>query len=267
MSAPLGRSETPPGFQESGHRCQQSSREADPVRSTIVKPGDVISYLEMCSREGVSLQRGMNFGIGSGHSVLLMSLRPGAPYEDQISDDGRILEYEGHDQPTKAGGPDPKSLDQVLFTANGTPTQNGLFYRAAEAFRNGESPPEQVRVYEKVRQGIWVYTGHFLLVDAWFANTGDREVCKFGLRLVDSDVDEPSDETLDEEMSHTRIIPTQVKLEVWSRDKGKCVMCGSKENLHFDHIIPYSKGGSSATAANVQLLCAKHNLQKHDHIV
>src|SRR5215208_6211135 len=36
---------------------------------------EVISYLEMCSREGTSLQRGMNFGLSSDHSVVLMSLR------------------------------------------------------------------------------------------------------------------------------------------------------------------------------------------------
>jgi 5-methylcytosine-specific restriction endonuclease McrA len=36
--------------------------------------------------------------------------------------------------------------------------------------------------------------------------------------------------------------------------------------LHFDHIIPYSLGGSSKDAENIQLLCAKHNLEKHDAI-
>jgi hypothetical protein len=41
---------------------------------------------------------------------------------------------------------------------------------------------------------------------------------------------------------------------------------GSKDNLHFDHIIPYSKGGSSLLAENIQLLCARHNLGKKDKI-
>ena len=62
------------------------------------------------------------------------------------------------------------------------------------------------------------------------------------------------------------MIPTSVKLEVWKRDKGQCVTCGSKNNLHFDHILPYSKGGSSLVVSNIQLLCARHNLQKHDKI-
>ncbi|MFH1702449.1 MAG: HNH endonuclease [Nitrospirota bacterium] len=53
---------------------------------------------------------------------------------------------------------------------------------------------------------------------------------------------------------------------IWQRDKGKCKKCGSKDNLHFDHILPYSKGGSSLLAKNVQLLCARHNLEKRDKI-
>jgi hypothetical protein len=35
----------------------------------------------------------------------------------------------------------------------------------------------------------------------------------------------------------------------------------------FDHDIPFSKGGSSLTAVNVRLLCAKRNLQKSDRIL
>ena len=46
-----------------------------------------------------------------------------------------------------------------------------------------------------------------------------------------------------------------------------CVLCGSKENLHFDHDLPYSKGGSSLTSANVKILCAKHNLSKSSKIL
>ena len=45
-----------------------------------------------------------------------------------------------------------------------------------------------------------------------------------------------------------------------------CVECGSEDNLHFDHIIPFSKGGSSLVAENIQILCARHNLEKRDTI-
>lgn len=48
--------------------------------------------------------------------------------------------------------------------------------------------------------------------------------------------------------------------------KGRRVECGSTDNLHFDHIIPGSRGGSSLVAENIQVMCARHNLAKHDKI-
>jgi len=56
-------------------------------------------------------------------------------------------------------------------------------------------------------------------------------------------------------------IPEAIQVLVWNRDQGKCVKCGSKGNLEFDHIIPLSKGGSS-TARNIQLLCEECNRSK-----
>ena len=68
------------------------------------------------------------------------------------------------------------------------------------------------------------------------------------------------------DLKHTRLIPSDVKREVWRRDGKKCVICGETENLHFDHDLPFSKGGTSLSAKNVRLLCIKHNLQKSDKI-
>ena len=65
---------------------------------------------------------------------------------------------------------------------------------------------------------------------------------------------------------HRRVIPTPVKLAVFARDGGKCMKCGSSDELHFDHVLPYSKGGTSMTTENVQLLCARHTLGKSDRI-
>ena len=70
----------------------------------MVNQGDVISYLDMCREEGVNLQRGMNFRLKGGFSVILMSLRHGAPYADRVENDGRVLIYEGHDIPQRKGG-------------------------------------------------------------------------------------------------------------------------------------------------------------------
>jgi 5-methylcytosine-specific restriction endonuclease McrA len=87
---------------------------------------------------------------------------------------------------------------------------------------------------------------------------------KFKLRLIGGGVESAGTHS---ELPHNRVIPTPIKLEVWRRDQGKCVICGGSENLHFDHVIPFSLGGSSLVAQNIQLLCAKHNLQKHDRIL
>ena len=60
---------------------------------------------------------------------------------------------------------------------------------------------------------------------------------------------------------HTRRISQDVKIAVSARDGGRCRQCGSTENLHFDHIIPVSKGGAN-TVANIQLLCGPCNRAK-----
>lgn len=232
--------------------------------AATVRPGDVISYLDMCKREGVSLQRGMNFCPHGGQSVVLMSRRRGAPYEDRLEEDGRVLIYEGHDAARSGATSDPKTVDQPRFTPSGHATQNGLFYEAAQRHRQGERPAEKVRVYEKIKQGIWVYNGTFLLTDAWNETRSGRHVFRFRLEL--GEVGEGDAEQSRPETAHQRMIPTSVKLEVWKRDRGCCVLCGSAENLYFDHDIPFSKGGSSITPENIRLLCARHNLAKHDRI-
>jgi hypothetical protein len=61
-------------------------------------------------------------------------------------------------------------------------------------------------------------------------------------------------------------ISDDVKMFVWKRDGGRCIKCGSQENLEYDHIVPISKGGSNTTR-NIQLLCEKCNRSKGANIV
>ena len=89
---------------------------------------NIISYFEMCRREGTSLQQGMNFGLGGNHSVILMSIRSNAPYRDRLEDNGTTLIYEGHDIPKSASVPNPKLVDQPEYLPSGRPTQNGKFH-------------------------------------------------------------------------------------------------------------------------------------------
>jgi holliday junction DNA helicase RuvB len=60
-------------------------------------------------------------------------------------------------------------------------------------------------------------------------------------------------------------IPSKVRREVWRRDRGRCVKCGSRKSLEYDHIIPVVKGGSN-TARNIELLCERCNRSKRDSI-
>ncbi len=207
------------------------------------------------------LQRGMYFRPRGNHSILLMSTRRGAPYRDKWEEGGKLLIYEGHDAPRR-DNINPKLIDQPSLTPNGRPTQNALFLRAATEYASGTRGPEIVKVYEKIRDGIWAYNGTFQLVQGFIESDGKRSVFKFRLRLVDESVAEQALPELPVE----RGIPSAVKQEVYKRDRGQCVLCGARDNLHFDHDLPFSVGGSSLTAKNVRLLCARHNLQKSNTI-
>lgn len=220
----------------------------------------IYSYREMCDLEDVqTLQRGMNFRMKPGYSVILMSQRSNAPYSDRVLDDGITIEYEGHDVPKSDDVPFPKMVDQPSATRTGKLTQNGLFADAVARYKREEAKPELVKVYEKIIPGVWSLKGFFDLVDYEIREDGQREVFVFILRLSETQEVE-IEEHID--LAHTRLIPSHVKKEVWIRDGGKCVICGATKNLHFDHDLPFSKGGTSLTAKNIKLMCATHNLQK-----
>lgn len=60
----------------------------------------------------------------------------------------------------------------------------------------------------------------------------------------------------------------RLKIQVLMRDGNKCRICGVEcndgiHNIHFDHIIPWSKGGETVLE-NLQVLCHKCNLAKGD---
>ena len=102
--------------------------------------------------------------------------------------------------------------------------------------------------------------GFYDLVDAFKEHNGKRNVFKFLLKPNFDEFDPEVAENID--LAHNRYIPGEVMQEVFIRDGGKCVICGSEDNLHYDHKIPFSKGGSSKDSRNIQLLCARHNLSK-----
>jgi 5-methylcytosine-specific restriction endonuclease McrA len=63
----------------------------------------------------------------------------------------------------------------------------------------------------------------------------------------------------------TKRLPSErLNVQVLMRDGNKCKLCGitlTGDNIHFDHIKPWSKGGETVLE-NLQILCVKHNLAK-----
>jgi hypothetical protein len=224
---------------------------------------DILSYREMCDAENTqTMQRGMNFRMNPSYSVILMSQRSNAPYSDKVHDDGVTIEYEGHDL-AKNYSENHKEQDQPEKLPSGKLTQNGYFIKAVNEYKKTKNKPELVKVYEKVFPGVWSLKGYFDLIDYKTVHDGKRNVFRYILTLSDR---EENSNTGEVKIEHTRLIPSEVKREVWKRDQGKCVLCGDSKNLHFDHDLPFSKGGTSLSSNNVKLLCMKHNLQKSDKI-
>jgi hypothetical protein len=109
----------------------------------------------------------------------------------------------------------------------------------------------------------WLYRGEFFREDE---GLGAREVLALILerdnqrqRRVKRAV--ALMEQSDLEVQRREPIPDDVRAFVWNRDGGRCVSCGGRERLVFDHLIPFSMGGSN-TARNLQLLCETCNRAK-----
>lgn len=131
--------------------------------------------------------------------------------------------------------------------------------------------PVMVMKDSDTRRKWWIYKDEFYLEDEGYSademlalildliNQKDKKVKRAKARL--SQV-----KTEDTDSNIRPPISDEVKLFVWQRDKGKCVKCGSQRNLEFDHIIPFSKGGSN-TARNIQLLCEQCNRSKGANLI
>src|SRR5690606_12375965 len=169
------------------------------------KVDDIISYDDLAAAEGSRVQKGMNFNFTNDYSIFLMSTRNNAPYADEYDIRTNTLIYEGHDA-HKNWVEDPKKVDQPFITPKGTETANSKFFTAAQAYKMKLiKEPHKIKVYEKIKEGIWCYKGFFNLVDAKIVFDGVRNVFKFYLKPV-----EFISKRKEIELPHSRLIPTQV---------------------------------------------------------
>jgi 5-methylcytosine-specific restriction endonuclease McrA len=118
-------------------------------------------------------------------------------------------------------------------------------------------------------QRFWVFRNRVVEVDGWETASRQEIVLSVKHKVLSEDdrfTAMAREIELFEKLETTprlnrEVIPDDVRIFVWRRDKGRCVRCGSQERLEFDHIIPLEKGGSN-TARNLQVLCERCNRQK-----
>lgn len=205
------------------------------------RPTSILSANELMEREGIMVQKSMNFrDTGERLSVFLVLPKEGGEFKDTWDAEKQQYSFEGHDSTTKETG--GKSPDQLLMYAGDKLTENGKFYKAAHAFKDGaRADPLQVQVYEKLDPGVWFDKGIFDLVDAAAVTESGRTVFKFYLAPADR-MRSDRDPVLVEE----RFLSAAAKAAAWERAHGRCAMCGIQNGLRF-----ITRGGE------LILVCAK----------
>lgn len=198
----------------------------------------IISAALLLAREGVDLHKGMNFRVKGPLPSVFLVLPHEGKFRDEWNQEASLYIYEGHDSETVEGG---KLTDQVLMYPSGTLSDNGKFYKAAYAYKDGDrKEPLSIQVYEKLDPGVWFDKGIFHLIDAKQVAESGRTVFKFSL--------EPLRGGESSEDFNERMISASAKASAWTRGEGRCAECGSEADLHM------VQSGDQA-----QLLCGLHS--------
>lgn len=205
----------------------------------------IISTSEILAREGVNLQKGMNYrknplaqeGISPLSVFLVLPSHEGV-HKDAWNPKTEIYTYEGHDSTTEKSR--KRSKDQLLMYTDGKLTDNGKFYKAANEYKDGiRESPLQIQVYEKLDPGVWYDKGVFDLIDARNVSEEGRKIFKFDLQPTNPSRDYVFNE---------RMMSVAAKIEIWQNDRGRCSKCGTEIGLRFNN---NTKGG-------IHLSCPTH---------
>jgi len=112
--------------------------------------------------------------------------------------------------------------------------------------------------YEK-KYGTWRKA-----LEAFVEYIESKEDNKEEIEIEENNTDTNQEQEIVYKHKTKRNISERLKVQILMRDGNKCKLCGiivTGDNIHFDHIIPWSKGGETVLE-NIQVLCAKHNLAK-----
>lgn len=127
-------------------------------------------------------------------------------------------------------------------------------------FRNMKTPISKYSTYQyEAKFGTWIKALEafieFINSNSYF----EKEVPSEG-----EDLENKSEKEIVFKHKTKRNPSERLKVQVLMRDGNKCRLCGitvTGNDIHFDHIFPWSKGGET-TLENLQILCKPHNLAK-----
>lgn len=142
-----------------------------------------------------------------------------------------------------------KNLEDVWLDVGKQPT-----------FRNMKPPASKYSTYQYIAKfGSWINALE-AFIEFINSNTDSEKEMQHGSNNSEGN---PENEII---FKHkTKRNPSErLKVQVLMRDGNKCRLCGitvTGNDIHFDHIFPWSKGGET-TLENLQILCKLHNLAK-----
>lgn len=152
-------------------------------------------------------------------------------------------------------------LKQDLLSGDPLPSFESLDDFMAWAMIGSERP---LLIGTLVDEGgyLWCAQERFFTAPEWIGIDDTALLIEDQLRKDQARIGRAHDRAATEGSGSTRRhIPAEVRSYVWHRDGGACLECGATYDLQFDHIIPFSLGGSDR-AENLQVLCGSCNRDK-----
>lgn len=204
--------------------------------------------------------------------ALEMSAQAAAPHEQSFmrrrANESRnpALKYDANARLIKTRGT-PLHAGGQYFAASGVApqrlTDEGL------AYINQQAASGPVLVFDRGDRRWWLVRGEF-----WWENQA------LSAREVDALVHERTQRRQRRIDNATMIhaadrdpsakqrrysVTGEMRRAVYERDRGRCVTCGSPNDLEYDHVLPVAKGGATSVD-NLQLLCRPCNRRKGAYI-
>ena len=142
-----------------------------------------------------------------------------------------------------------KNLEDVWLNVGKQPT-----------FRNMKPPISKYSTYQyEAKFGSWIGA-----LEAFIKFINSNTDSENEVWSDSKDLENSADKEIIFKHKTKRTPSERLKVQVLMRDGNKCRLCGitiTGNEIHFDHIFPWSKGGET-TLENLQILCKPHNLAK-----